>query len=436
MINNYYLKKELKNKYTYYEFSSDIDFYNAVEDLLQRGYVIKRHIFFALELNGDDNLVLSPVHLNNPDDYENELTNLIPHYDVELPNFNDSVLNIISGFRQNYGFEGKYDVDKEIFDKKYKHTVVLLLDGLGVNVLEKNMDENSHLRIHKFKEVHSIFPSTTAAATTSIKTGKTPLETGWTGWHNYYDKIGKDVILFNGTEYYTEERTGVSAFKFNPYKPYFHDFGFGSIIEPDFSKKKNKLKEVLKRSLKTIKNDKTQYVYWSEPDASMHDIGTYEKEIKILLSRIDKQVYNYAKKLPEDTLLIITADHGHIPVNTIHFYANKIIMNMLERKPGNDTRALSFKVKDGLGSEFEKMFNFFYSDIYKLYKSEDAINKGFFGDPNGEISPFIKGFLADYVAFGTSEFILSTKEDDYVFKSHHAGITKEAMFVPIIVFKK
>lgn len=435
MIENFKLELVLNNNYHYYEFDNDKDFYIATEKLLNEGYVIKRHIFLALELEGKEKIILNPRHIDNPNDYENELNKLNPKHEIMMPDFNNSVLNIIAGIRKNFGFNYRNDVDSNLFDKKYDQTIILLLDGLGINVLEKNLPENSNLRTHLYKSASAIFPSTTAAATTSIKSGLTPLETGWTGWHNYIKEIDKDVVLFTGVEYYEKNKTGVSGYNIMPWKPFFHDMNMGRIVEPDFSKK-IKLKGILKDSLKTIKNDKIQYVYYTEPDGLMHGFGTYSKECINELNKIDKMVNNYYKKLPQNTLLVVVADHGHIPVNGVDFCDNKMLCDMLERRPGNDTRCLTFKVKEGMKDTFKNLFNLFYGDIYDLYESDELVNRGIFGDTKYQKSERIKDFLADYTAIAKGEYILNTQHDDFVFKSHHAGLTKEEMLIPIIVFKK
>ena len=46
--------------------------------------------------------------------------------------------------------------------------------------------------------------------------------------------------------------------------------------------------------------------------------------------------------------------------------------------------------------------------------------------------------LGDYVAVATDDlyFTNEIKEDDLVFKAHHAGLTKEEMEIPIILLKR
>ncbi|MCR5232239.1 MAG: hypothetical protein K6B64_06300 [Acholeplasmatales bacterium] len=70
-------------------------------------------------------------------------------------------------------------------------------------------------------------------------------------------------------------------------------------------------------------------------------------------------------------------------------------------------------------------------------KTSDAIKEGYFGDPFGKIHERIKDFLGDYVAFGINKYYFNYKgENSILFKSHHAGITKEEMEVPVIVIRK
>ena len=152
---------------------------------------------------------------------------------------------------------------------------------------------------------------------------------------------------------------------------------------------------------------------------------------------MDKEVEAYANALSEDTLLIITADHGHTNVHPIHLFACSPILSLLEREPANDARCITFKVKPHKKEEFEVLFHQLFSSVYKLYKTEEAIRLGFFGLSSDKANPRCKDFLADYVAVGIHEYYFNYKsKDDFVFKSHHAGITKEEMLVPVCIVRR
>ena len=211
----------------------------------------------------------------------------------------------------------------------------------------------------------------------------------------------------------------------------------GYVVEPDFSTK-HKIDDVLKNSLKINKKKEKQiqYVYYTEPDSTLHEYGCGSVETQKVLENIDKKVEDYAKKLSDNTILIITADHGHTNTKEINFYSCSVVKDLLERNPSNDGRCITFKVKSGKEKEFEYVFNSLFSSIYKLYKTSEAIELGFFGLEENKHSR-IKDFLADYVAVGISKYYLNYKgESDFKFKSHHAGITKDEMLVPICIYKK
>ena len=433
--------RELKinDKLIYKEFENDILMFDELNNLLNNGFSLKKSIFIApLVTNGKIDYLLSTFKLDFNKDIIKQINDLYEEKEILYPDFNDTILNDISGIRNNFGYSYKYNFDKNIFNKKYKNCIVMLLDGLGENVLNYHL-KDSFLKSHHLYSRHAIYPSTTAASTTSTITGLTPLETSWTGWSNYIKEMGKEVILFTGEDYYTGESTGVSGFKLMPTKPFFSDMNINSYqAMPDFSKPD--LKEILKNSLKNLKKDKenVEYVYYTEPDGLMHEFGTYSQKVNLELKKIDELIKDYVSKLPEDTLLIISADHGHIPVKRINLFKCEAIMKCLKTKPSNDSRCMVFRVKDNMKEEFEDTFNKLFSNVYKLVKSSDAIKNGYFGNSLGFIHERINDFLGDYVAFATNEYYFNVIENklDFIFKSHHAGITKDEMLVPVIVIRK
>ena len=400
-------------------FENDIDMYEYLDQKLISGSKITKTVGLSVIL--DDNLLL-------------EVDSNIIKKELLFPDYNDTFLNVIKEIKDYYN--AKTDT---LFGGKYNKVVILLLDGMGVNILNNNLNGNSFIRSLSLKKIHSIYPSTTAASTTSIKSGLSPISSGWTGWENYFSEINRDVVLFTGNNYFTGEPTGVNGYKKMPYRMFYEDLIVkGYDIEPDFTKDSRSINDVLQMSLKMLeKNEKQiQYVYYTEPDGIMHKHGAYSNEAKIVLKEIDESVCKYANKLSDDTLLIITSDHGHTDVLPINLYACKPILRLLRRNPANDARCISFAVKEGKNKEFEFLFNSLFSNVYKLYKTTDAIALGFFGKSGDYINPVIDDFLADYVAVGISNYYFNYSNSDFVFKSHHAGITKDEMLVPVCIYKK
>ncbi|MBE6138042.1 MAG: hypothetical protein E7176_06575 [Erysipelotrichaceae bacterium] len=433
---------KIKDNYTYIEYDSDALMFYYLDKYLKAGYIITDSIFLCVELSKNNNFILlSYTSILNPDEHiKDKIRELEKSYELSYPNYNDTLLNVISAIRANYGYSHKYSPNPNVFDRKYGKVIILILDGMGEVILNRNFKEDSFIRSHYAFSVSSIYPSTTAAATTSIKSGLSPIESGWTGWENYIREINRNVILFTGVNYFNDEPTGILPFKYIPYNMFYKDMDIkGYCIEPDFSKPKHDINDVLKESIRINKlNEKqVQYVYYTEPDSIMHEFGADSQSAIDICSELDKKVEEYASKLSSDTLLIISADHGHLNVKEIAFYACKPILDLLNRRPSNDSRCITFSVKKNKHKEFEKIFNALFSSVYKLYKASDAISLGFFGASDDIINPRCDDFLGDYVAVAISNYYLNYKgEDSFSFKSHHAGITADEMRVPICLVRR
>lgn len=439
-------KTKIKENYEYWYFEKQEDFFASLEELLNEGYTITDSIQLCVELTKEDiHILLSYTYVESVDESIKEsLKALEKEYKKVYPNFEYCLINTIASIRKAYGGKAEYKTDHHIDEilKKthYKNVVVMLLDGLGESILEKNLPPESFLKSHRQYTNTAIYPSTTAAATTATISGLSPARTGWLGWSNYFKEIKRNIVLFTGRDYYTDEFTGFNAYEALPYKPFYHDLeGNGSMHMPDFSKSGYTFKKVLKKSLKNFKKKKTniQYVYYTQPDGLMHEFGTEHEKVKETLGKMDQDLNWYVKKLPKSTLLIISADHGHVDCKPIEFYACTTLQKMLNRAPANDSRCTTFSVKEEYRKQFPILFEQLFGYAFEIYPSNAAIHQGFFGSIGEEPCARAYDFLGDYVAVGKAEYYLNYKgPDNFAFKSHHAGITAEEMLIPMILYRK
>ena len=72
--------------------------------------------------------------------------------------------------------------------------VFVLVDGMGIRQLEENLPFDAFLHRHMEMELRAAFPSTTAAALTSLATCRWPAEHAVPAWLTFVEKLGHGVL--------------------------------------------------------------------------------------------------------------------------------------------------------------------------------------------------------------------------------------------------
>ena len=172
----------------------------------------------------------------------------------------------------------------------------------------------------------------------------------------------------------------------------------------------------------------------------MHLYGVGSPEANSVIKSLNDSLAKGLKGMKDDTLVIVTADHGHQNVINTKLYEYKDLYAMLERMPSNEGRSLTFKVKKEFHQQFKVKFEHYFSDYYDLYSKDDFLKLGFLGDINKfGYNQRLDDFLGDFIAIASNELYLEYvdfKDDAFHFKSAHAGITKNEMETPLIIIKK
>ena len=365
-----------------------------------------------------------------------------------LPDYNNCLLNLVSSLHKFYGLEHDYKtlsvLDEEL-SKGYRTVIVLLLDGMGSFILDKHKEATPFLRSHKVTDYLSVFPCTTAAATTSLINSKAPIESGWLGWHQYFKQIDHDVIMFTGKGYYDKVIDEP-----NPsyqYLPFVHfidvlkgkgvnaTYVFPKWYKPYPSRNLNDFFNKIKKFANNGGDQKQyMYAYCEEPDHSLHDCGTQNIHVSKVLKDLDKRVRKLADKLPEDTLLIITADHGHHDVTELNILDHQDLVDTLVRLPSIEPRNCTFFVKEGRKKEFEELFKRYYGDYFLLMTKQEVYDKKLFG--LGKPHPLADDFIGDYLAMAIDDYQLVGSYNKKPMKSAHAGILEDEMTIPLILVHK
>ena len=92
-------------------------------------------------------------------------------------NYNECITNLACSIRKYFELEYKHNtidyIDKILEEYDPKNVVTILCDGMGSNILDRVLSEDSFLIKHRIKPITTVFPATTVAATTSIMWDRT-----------------------------------------------------------------------------------------------------------------------------------------------------------------------------------------------------------------------------------------------------------------------
>lgn len=364
-----------------------------------------------------------------------------------LPDYNDSITNLACSIMKYFEIDTRHNGIKEIDEflskNNPRNVVVILCDGMGFNIMSRALDKDSFLVKNTLRDFSSVVPCTTTAATTSMLSGLNPCEHGWLGWDLYIKPEDKIVTLFKNK---LKDSQKMAA----PYNVARKYYGYRNISEQinDSGKYCSKilfpfgnehyfdLNDMLDRIYYECKKDGKKYIYayYEDPDGSMHEYGVDSDIAVTSIKYINEKIEELCNKLDDDTVVIVTADHGHHNCTDVVLSDYPDFFDTLNGDVSIEDRMCSMKVKKDKEDEFLMLFNKYFSNDFVLKNKKEILESKLFGD--GEEHPLFIDSLGDYfaLAIGDKYIRYSQKSDKFI--SMHAGFTEDEMRIPLIVISK
>ena len=361
--------------------------------------------------------------------------------------YDESILSYISSIRAYYGLKSSYapnsKLSKILNERKPEKIFLILIDAMGSNLIKRKLAADDFLNKYMAFSTSTVFPSTTTAATTAIKNGKEPIENGWIGWSEYLKEVDDIVIPFLSKSFYSDKQYEKGLFeKYVPIsstEKELCDIGINArIINPSFDPDGcNSIEEMCQRLKDYSYTNEYKYIYayWDEYDSMMHEYGVNVEKSDDYLKHINDQLEKLSTDISDDTMLIITADHGQIDVKKEYDLYGSKYDKYFSRRPSIEFRAMSVCINPGMEEEFEKEFKAEFENDYILLNYEQVIALKIFG--NKQAHPRLKEFVGDYLAIAKGPMSFRyTEYDKKTFKGDHAGISEDEMMVPVIIYQK
>ena len=370
--------------------------------------------------------------------------------DYARPDYDNCLVNLSNSILKAFGAETTAPtlaMADKLLEGGPRNVVLLLMDAMGISVIEKHLKPDGFLRSHLTGTYSSVFPPTTVAATTSVLSGLYPNEHGWLGWDMYYPELDKNVTVFTNTDQITEDENGVPkephpaadfhcGFKYCGYKSIIdkiNEAGGKAYASSPFAEPYPQVLEAVLGRIEDLCKQpgrKFIYSYWPEPDHTMHLKGPDSNEAHDLLTELEERLEKLASSLP-DTLLIITADHSQIECKNYCLTDHPEIMKCLVRMPSVEPRTMSFWVKDEYKEAFPGIFRNAFGDKFWILTKEEIIERKLFG--TGKDHGLFSSMLGDYICISVSDAaVFLTHAEMEIMPGGHAGLTQTELDIPLI----
>ncbi len=356
---------------------------------------------------------------------------------------------------------------------KYDKVVLFLVDAFGWCFFEKYKDKYPILKRFiqdgMVSKITSQFPSTTAAHVTTIHTGEPVGKSGVFEWHYYEPKVDNMItpLLFsyvddnerntlskvidpneifpNYSLYKKLDEKNIQTYLFQSAK--FTPSPYGDAVSKGVKHVKafEDWESGLVELSKVIKNEQDKayfYFYYGDIDSVGHDHGldseTFEKTTDAFFRQLETLFLNEVMGQSENTLMILTADHGQTAINPSTTAYVDILLpdiinwNQTNKKgqllaPGGSSRDLFLYIKEEYTEtaieELKKVLN----NKAEIYPVNELLEKGLFGrDPSGKLKDRL-GNICILPYEKESVFWWGEGKYEQKMYGHHGGLTPEEM---------
>jgi hypothetical protein len=341
-----------------------------------------------------------------------------------------------------------------------EHLIFILADGLGSSFLAER-PADSFLRRHQVAELRSIFPSTTAAALTTLATGAWPNQHGVIGQWTCLPEIRGAAALLPfaaraGGRSLT--RLGVSVEQVFPLPTLLSALPrdvlallpsslVNSVASTYFCGGRPRLGyDTLPVAVETVIDRVAAataptytYVYTPRIDTESHWMGSKHFGVRAIVNELEVAVERLAAGVDGHARIVVAADHGMVdaPINAKHhFKPSPDLFGTLRWGPSGDDRVMYFHLQPGAEARFRDLLAAHYGDRFALLTVGEAEALELFGP--GPISPLVRDRFGDLILISTGadviEYILTGQVGKRVdLNAYHSGLTPGEMRVPLIV---
>lgn len=340
----------------------------------------------------------------------------------------------------------------DVFDlPAVRRTVVVLVDGLGHDLLRQRSGHAPFLR-HHLPGAHRVpcgFPTTTATSMGSFGTGLPPGAHGLVGMQvldPQTDRLLNELSWEHGpdprrwqpheTVFEAAEAAGVSVTMVGPH--YFDGSGLttAALRGGRFAAAAT-LEDRVDAAVSAVRSSSRAlvYLYWGEVDKVGHVHGCQSWQWGDEVEAVDRALARLAERLPDDTSLVVTADHGMVDIpftDRIDLVDEPALMNGI-RHLGGEPRCLQLYTEPGSADAVAQGWAAELAGRASVASREQAVDEGWFGP----VRPEVLGRIGDVVVSMRGSFAVvhsGLMRPEVVRLLGLHGSTSEAeLAVPVVV---
>ncbi|HEY8811170.1 MAG TPA: alkaline phosphatase family protein [Candidatus Dormibacteraeota bacterium] len=340
---------------------------------------------------------------------------------------------------------------------------LLLVDGLGWDLVRENAKHAPFMAGlaagDRGRSISAGFPSSTAVSIASIGTGKTPGEHGIVGYtmsvpgqdramnnlrwslHGPGPHVDLRTIIVpedlqpDRTSFQLAEEGGVNAYTIGPREHMASGLTRaalrGAQYRPVFS-----MGDLAAETIAALRAPGRSFAYAYHPDLDMtgHVRGVGSHAWRLQLGLVDRLAQALAERLPRDSTLVITGDHGMVdvaPEDRIDFDQEPALQQGV-RLLGGEPRARHVYTHDGAQQEVLAAWRERLGDRMWILEREDAIERGWFGPTVSDAArPRIGEVIA--AAHGPVGIVQpSVLSVEALLVGHHGSLTAAEQLVPLL----
>lgn len=352
-----------------------------------------------------------------------------------------NVGNSILGFFDVPKFHDSFaPLDKVLKETKKEKIALILLDGMGKVIFETYKNDIPFLYSHILTEYKSVFPPTTVAATTTLTTGKYPIETCYLGWTQYFDTRKAFINVFPSNNAFDHSQFfSPSVTSLELRTTYIWDLinktlkhnatNISSFFKKTFNKEDD-FEAFFEDADKLIKEHDFVYVYSTNPDHLLHEHGIKNEVIRENVIYLESKVKELVENNP-DTLFILTADHGFADIEEINFKLHQDFLDTFNDGVFSiEPRFATVSVKDE--AKFLELANKYYSDYFYIKTKKELLEEHAFG--YGEPHPLFDLTTKNYFLIAKDKYCFYQSEEPIGFKGTHAGSLDSETEIYLLIF--